>query len=174
MPLKTTAKQCSSDVFTVEGTGTGTISYLWQNLSGSDWLNFFGGTGEFASSYTTVAEDSSMDGLLIHALVTNGLDVSVASNTVTLTVNAPSMTATGSMSVARDSQTAKLLPNDKVLVTGGQAQLSPQQRTQRPDSTARSPLYSHRRDAPITSWLCVCPGYERLRRLANFELRGSV
>lgn len=73
-----------SATFEVSASGTGTLSYQWQQRSGTEgeWTNIEGANDV---SYTTPATTADMDGMQFRCLVTGGLGMA-ASDPATLTV----------------------------------------------------------------------------------------
>jgi hypothetical protein len=92
-PVDTSVDPGNQAVFSVTATGTAPLTYQWEYLSGSGWTTFTTGSGFQSAAYTTASADSSMNGLRLNVLITDGNGNSTSSNTVTLTVNAaPSIT----------------------------------------------------------------------------------
>ncbi|WP_416242108.1 hypothetical protein, partial [Candidatus Collinsella stercoripullorum] len=73
-----------SATFEVSASGTGTLSYRWQQRSGADgeWTDIEGANG---ASYTAPATTADMDGMQFRCVVTGGLGIA-ASDPATLTV----------------------------------------------------------------------------------------
>jgi hypothetical protein len=85
-PASQTVAAGSTATFSVTATGTGTLSYVWQYLSGSAWKPFGAGTGQTSATMTTVATTPVFNGLQFRVVVTDGYGISAISNTATLTV----------------------------------------------------------------------------------------
>ena len=88
-PTSQTVTAGSTATFSVTATGTPTLTYAWQYLSGTTWKSFGAGTGYNTATLTTVATTAVFNGLQFRVVVTDGNSVSTISNTVTLTVNSP-------------------------------------------------------------------------------------
>jgi hypothetical protein len=73
----------------VAATGTPTLTYAWQYLSGSVWKPWGVGTGYNTTNFTTLPTNVNYNGLQIRVVVTDGNSLSTTSNPVTLTVNNP-------------------------------------------------------------------------------------
>lgn len=83
-PKGATVDEGSAATFEVSASGTGTLSYRWQQRSGADgeWTDIEGANG---ASYTTPATTADMDGMQFRCVVTGGLGIA-ASDPATLTV----------------------------------------------------------------------------------------
>lgn len=83
-PKGATVDEGSAATFEVSASGTGTLSYRWQQRSGADgeWTDIEGANG---ASYTTPATTADMDGMQFRCVVTGGLGMA-ASDPATLTV----------------------------------------------------------------------------------------
>lgn len=83
-PKGATVDEGSAATFEVSASGTGTLSYRWQQRSGADgeWTDIEGANG---ASYTTPATTADMDGMHFRCVVTGGLGMA-ASDPATLTV----------------------------------------------------------------------------------------
>ena len=83
-PKGATVDEGSAATFEVSASGTGTLSYRWQQRSGADgeWTDIEGAN---AASYTTPATTADMDGMQFRCVVTGGLGIA-ASDPATLTV----------------------------------------------------------------------------------------
>lgn len=83
-PTSVTVDEGKSAMFEVSASGTGVLSYQWQQRSGADgeWTNIEGANDV---SYTTPATTADMDGMQFRCLVTGGLGMA-ASDPATLTV----------------------------------------------------------------------------------------
>ncbi|MDM8300739.1 hypothetical protein [Collinsella tanakaei] len=83
-PKGATVDEGDSATFEVSASGTGTLSYQWQQRSGTEgeWTNIEGANDV---SYTTPATTADMDGMQFRCLVTGGLGMA-ASDPATLTV----------------------------------------------------------------------------------------
>jgi predicted acyl esterase len=68
-------------------TGTPTLTYQWQFLSGATWHNFAIGTGFNTATFTFPAATAFANGEQIRVVVTDGNGLSTTSNAVTLTVS---------------------------------------------------------------------------------------
>jgi len=90
-PVSQTVTDGSAATFSVTATGTPTLSYVWQYLSGSTWKTFGAGTGYTTATLTTFATTAAYNGLQLRVLVTDGNGLTTTSNTVKLTV-APAIT----------------------------------------------------------------------------------
>ena len=88
-PTSQTVTAGSTATFSVTATGTPTLTYAWQYLSGSTWKAFAAGSGYNTATLTTVPTTAAFNGLQFRVVVTDGNSMSTASNTVTLTVNSP-------------------------------------------------------------------------------------
>jgi len=86
-PVSQTVADGSAATFSVTATGTPTLTYVWQYLSGSTWKPFAAGTGYNTATLTTVAVTPAFNGLQFRVVVTDGNSVSAISNTATLTVS---------------------------------------------------------------------------------------
>jgi len=85
-PVSQSVAAGSTATFNMTATGTPTLTYVWQYLSGSTWKPFAAGTGYNSPKLTTVATTPAFNGLQFRVVVTDGNGVSAASNTATLTV----------------------------------------------------------------------------------------
>ena len=83
-PKGATVDEDDTATFEVSASGTGTLSYQWQQRSGADgeWTDIEGANG---ASYTTPATTADMDGMQFRCVVTGGLGIA-ASDPATLTV----------------------------------------------------------------------------------------
>lgn len=83
-PKGATVDEGSAATFEVSASGTGMLSYQWQQRSGTEgeWTNIEGANDV---SYTTPATTADMDGMQFRCLVTGGLGMA-ASDPATLTV----------------------------------------------------------------------------------------
>lgn len=83
-PKGATVDEGSAATFEVSASGTGALSYRWQQRSGADgeWTDIEGANG---ASYTTPATTADMDGMQFRCVVTGGLGIA-ASDPATLTV----------------------------------------------------------------------------------------
>lgn len=83
-PKGATVDEDDTATFEVSASGTGTLSYQWQQRSGADgeWTDIEGANG---ASYTTPATTADMDGIQFRCVVTGGLGIA-ASDPATLTV----------------------------------------------------------------------------------------
>ena len=83
-PKGATVDEGDTATFEVSASGTGTLSYRWQQRSGADgeWTDIEGANG---ASYTTPATTADMDGMQFRCVVTGGLGIA-ASDPATLTV----------------------------------------------------------------------------------------
>lgn len=83
-PKGATVDEDDTATFEVSASGTGTLSYRWQQRSGADeeWTDIEGANG---ASYTTPATTADMDGMQFRCVVTGGLGIA-ASDPATLTV----------------------------------------------------------------------------------------
>jgi hypothetical protein len=104
-PVSQTVAVGSTATFSVTATGTPTLSYAWQYLSGSTWKPFAAGTGLTSASMTTFATTAAYNGLQFRVVVTDGNNLSTASNPVTLTV-APAVTAQPASQIVAVGSTA--------------------------------------------------------------------
>ena len=83
-PKGATVDEDDTATFEVSASGTGTLSYQWQQRSGADgeWTDIEDANG---ASYTTPATTADMDGIQFRCVVTGGLGIA-ASDPATLTV----------------------------------------------------------------------------------------
>lgn len=83
-PKGATVDEDDTATFEVSASGTGTLSYQWQQRSGADgeWTDIEDANG---ASYTTPATTADMDGMQFRCVVTGGLGIA-ASDPATLTV----------------------------------------------------------------------------------------
>jgi hypothetical protein len=88
-PTSQTVAVGNTATFSVTATGTPTLTYAWQYLSGGTWLPFGGGTGYNTASLTTIAATGAYNGVQLRVVVTDGNGLTTTSNVVTLTVNSP-------------------------------------------------------------------------------------
>jgi hypothetical protein len=87
-PVSQSVSLGSPAMFNVTATGTPTLTYAWQYLSGSSvWKSWAVGTGYNTASFSTLPTTLSYNGLQIRVLVTDGNSQSTPSNPVTVTVN---------------------------------------------------------------------------------------
>ena len=86
-PTNQTTTLGNTATFSVTATGTPTLTYQWQYLSGATWVNFGAGTGATSATMTTNATTAGYNGVQFRVVVTDGNALTTASNTVTLTVN---------------------------------------------------------------------------------------
>jgi hypothetical protein len=93
-PSSKTVTLGSTASFSVAATGTPTLTYSWQYLSGSVWKSWAVGTGYNTANFTTLPTNANYNGLQIRVLVTDGNSLSTASNVVTVTVNSPPVITT--------------------------------------------------------------------------------
>jgi D-alanyl-D-alanine carboxypeptidase len=85
-PVSQTVTTGNTATFSVVAAGVPTLTYQWQDLSGSTWKAFGAGTGYTTATMTTFATTAAYNGLQFRVVVTDGNSNSVTSNTVTLTV----------------------------------------------------------------------------------------
>lgn len=85
-PINQTTRQGSSATFTVGATGTGSLTYQWQDDS-AGWANVTGGTGATTNTYTTATTTSDYDGRRYRCVVTAGDGTVRNSDEVRLDVN---------------------------------------------------------------------------------------
>jgi len=104
-PSNQTVTTGSAATFGVTATGTPTLTYAWQYLSGLTWKAFGAGTGANTATLTTVDTTAAFNGLQFRVVVTDGNDLSTASNTVKLTV-APAITTQPSSQTVSDGSSA--------------------------------------------------------------------
>jgi hypothetical protein len=96
-PANSTVNAGQTATFTVSATGTGTLSYQWQQLVGNNWTNLTNG-GRIAgatSTTLTITNTQSSDAGTYRAIVRNSNGATTASNGASLTVTtgtAPSIT----------------------------------------------------------------------------------
>jgi glucose/arabinose dehydrogenase len=96
-PANTTVNAGQTATFTVSATGTGTLSYQWQQLLGNNWTNLTNG-GRIAgatSTTLTITNTQASDAGTYRAIVRNSNGATTASNGASLTVTtgtAPSIT----------------------------------------------------------------------------------
>jgi len=93
-PTSQTVTVGNTATFSVAATGTPTLTYVWQYLSGTTWKAFGAGTGYTTATMTTFATTAAYNGLQLRVVVTDGNGQSTTSNTVTLTVNSPPVITT--------------------------------------------------------------------------------
>ena len=86
-PTNQTVTLGSTATFSVAATGTATLTYQWQYLSGATWKPFLAGTGVTSAAMTTNATTAAANGFQLRVVVTNGNGLTTTSNTATLTVN---------------------------------------------------------------------------------------
>ena len=86
-PTNQTVVLGAKATFTVVATGTPTLTYQWQLLSGATWVNFGSGTGTTSATMTTNNATAGANGLQFRVVVTDGNGLTAISNTVTLTVS---------------------------------------------------------------------------------------
>jgi len=85
-PVGQTVQDGSTATFKVSATGTGTLTYVWQYLTKSEWMPFRTGSGYNTPTFTTPVNDEGKDGFQIRVVVTDGNRLSTTSNVVVLTV----------------------------------------------------------------------------------------
>lgn len=87
-PLSQSAADGSNVVFTVTAAGATTLYYNWQYLSGDTWTPFTAaaGTGFKTSTFTTSPITAASNGLQVRVVVNDSRDLTIISNTATLTV----------------------------------------------------------------------------------------
>ncbi len=79
--------------FSVEATGSGTLTYQWQqSTDGSTWTNIDGAN---AATYTIENTTTAMSGYQYRCVVTDGNSTEVTSQAATLTVTAATVSVTG-------------------------------------------------------------------------------
>jgi hypothetical protein len=93
-PASETVLMGAKATFSVKATGTGTLSYAWQYLSGSTWKAFAAGTGYNTATMTTAPTSAVFNGLHFRVVVTDGNGLTATSSTVVLTVNPATATIT--------------------------------------------------------------------------------
>jgi len=86
-PVSQTVADGSTATFSVAATGTPTLTYQWQYLSGTTWKVFGAGTGASTAALTTVATTAAFNGLQFRVVVTDGNGLTTASTTATLTIS---------------------------------------------------------------------------------------
>jgi len=107
-PASQTVPDGSSATFTMAATGTPTLAYVWQYLSGSTWKPFGAGTGSNTAALTTVATTAAFNGLQFRVVVTDGNNLTTTSNTVKLTV-APAITSQPASQTVTDGSSATFI-----------------------------------------------------------------
>ena len=86
-PASETVVDGAKATFSVKATGTATLTYAWQYLSGTTWKSFGAGTGLNTATLTTVATTAAFNGLQFRVVVTDGNGLTASSNTVRLGVS---------------------------------------------------------------------------------------
>lgn len=104
-PTNQTVPIGSTATFSVTATGTPTLTYAWQYLSGGTWKTFGAGTGYSTATLTTFATTAAYNGLQLRVVITDGNGVSTTSNTVKLTVS-PAITTQPVSQTVTDGSTA--------------------------------------------------------------------
>jgi hypothetical protein len=88
-PTNQTVTLGNTAIFGVTATGNAPLTYRWQFLVGTNWVNVgaFSGTGYTTATLTTVATTAGLNGLQFRVIVTDGNNLTTTSNAVTLTVS---------------------------------------------------------------------------------------
>jgi len=102
-PVSQTVSDGSAATFTVGAEGVATLAYQWQYLSGTTWKPFAAGTGYATATLTTVGTTAAFNGLQFRVVVTDGNDLTMTSNAVTLTVGPTITTQPTSQTVTAGS-----------------------------------------------------------------------
>jgi hypothetical protein len=125
-PVSQSVSLGSTASFSVTATGTPTLTYAWQYLSGAVWKPWGVGSGYNTANFTTLPTNVNYNGLQIRVVITDGNSLTTASNPVTVTVNStapvmvsPSSLNFGSVAVGSTStqQTVTVTNNQSSLLT---------------------------------------------------------
>jgi hypothetical protein len=90
-PVSLTATDGSSVTFTVVAAGVPNLNYRWKYWTGTGWANYTTAIGYESPTMTIHTASIPLNGLMLEAVVIDGDGISVASDTVTLSV-APAIT----------------------------------------------------------------------------------